>query len=174
MPLMQWITENHVGDLASIAGVFITIVGFFLTLWNVWRSRSAAERAEIAANDARRMICSYETVAEFSSAITLMEEIKRLHRSRQLEMLPDRYAALRKTLIGVRRLAPSIQDSQDTKLQTATTTLTTIEGAIEKSIHGGSHPDYARLNRLLSRDIDALHAVLIDIKAVGEISRNEH
>src|SRR4051794_27728609 len=113
MSLIQWIAEYHVGDLASIAGVFITIVGFFVTLLNVWRSRSAAERAEMAANDARRMIRSYETVAEFSSAITLMEEIKRLHRSRQLEMLPDRYAALRKALIGVRRLAPSIRESQD-------------------------------------------------------------
>jgi hypothetical protein len=145
-----------------------------VTLWNVWRSRSAAERAEIAANDARRMIRSYETVAEFSSTITLMEEIKRLHRSRQLEMLPDRYAALRKALIGVRRLAPSIRDSQDVILQTAITTLATIENTIEKSIHGGSHPDYVRLNRLLSRDIDALHEVLIDIKAVGERPRNEN
>lgn len=170
---MQWITENHVGDLASIAGVFITIVGFFVTLWNVWRSRSAAERAEMAANEACRMIRSYETVAEFSSAITLMEEIKRLHRSRQLEMLPDRYAALRKALIGVRRLAPSIGGSQDVILQTAITTLATIEGTIEKSIHGGSDPDYVRLNRLLSRDIDALHEVLIDIKATGERLYNE-
>ncbi|MGD9616871.1 MAG: hypothetical protein AB7H90_17305 [Alphaproteobacteria bacterium] len=170
---MQWIVENRIGDLASIAGVFITIVGFLVTLWNVWRSRSAAERAEMAANEARRMIRSYETVAEFSSAITLMEEIKRLHRSRQLEMLPDRYAALRKALIGVRRLAPSIRDSQDVILQTAITTLATIEDTIEKSIHGGSLPDYARLNRLLSRDIDALHGVLIDIKAAGEGPRNE-
>ena len=96
MSIIQWITENHVGDLASIAGIFITIIGFCVTLWNVWRSRSAAERAEMAANEARRMIRSYETVAEFSSAITLMEEIKRLHRSRQLDMLPDRYSALRK------------------------------------------------------------------------------
>jgi hypothetical protein len=168
MPLIQWIAENHVGDLASIAGIFISIVGFFVTLWNVWRSRSAAERAEMAANEARRIIRSYETVAEFSSAITLMEEIKRLHRSRQSEMLPDRDAALRKALISVRRLAPSLQGGQDTTLQAAITTLAAIEGTIEKSIHGGSEPDYVRLNRLLSRDIDALHAVLIDIKAAGE------
>jgi len=143
-------------------------VGFIATLWNVQRSREAAERAERAANDARLTIRSYETVAEFSSAITLMEEIKRLQRSRQLEMLPERYAALRKALIGVRRLAPSIDDSDDKVMQTAIATLATIEDTVERSLHGGSQPDYARLNRLLSRDIDALHAMLIDMKVARE------
>ena len=107
-------------------------------------------------------------MAEFSSAITLMEEIKRLHRSKQLEMLPDRYAALRKVLIGVRRLSPAIREPHAVILQTAITTLATIEDTIEKSIHGGSDPDYVRLNRLLSRDIDVLHSVLIDLKASEE------
>lgn len=168
MPPLQWIVDNHIGDLARIAGVLISIIGFVATLINVWWSRSAAERAEIAANEARRMIRTFETIADFSATITLMEEIKRLHRANQLEMLPDRYAALRKALIGIRRLSPDLDDRQDRILQSAITTLSTTEDTIEKSIADGSAPNFVRLNRILSRDIDDLHAVLIEVRSRGE------
>jgi hypothetical protein len=97
-----------------------------------------------------------------------MEEIKRLHRAGQLEMLPDRYAALRKALIGIRRLSPSLDDDQDKVLQGAITTLSTTEHVIERAIATGPAPDFVKLNRLFSREIDGLHAVLIDIKGAGE------
>jgi|SRR5580692_7667789 hypothetical protein len=106
MSIFKWIAENHIADLASIAGVVISITGFVVTVWNVRRSKSAAERAEAAADQTRRMIRGYETVFEFSAAIAIMEEIKRLHRVGQVDMLLDRYATLRKVLIGVRKPSP--------------------------------------------------------------------
>ncbi|MGA8551588.1 MAG: hypothetical protein WB678_15265 [Stellaceae bacterium] len=167
MPILQWINENHVGDLASLAGVAISVVGFVVTVWNVQRSKSAAERAETAANEARRMIRGYETLSEFSAAIAIMEEVKRLHRTGQIDVLLDRYAALRKALIGVRKLSPSIDENMDTKIQSAVTTLATMEDVVEKSRSEGSLPNFVRLNRLLSRDIDDLHAVLVDMRTAG-------
>lgn len=114
------------------------------------------------------MIRGYETVADFSATIALMDEIKRLHRAGQLDMLPDRYAALRKALIGIRKLSPSLDDEQDKVLQGAITTLSTTENAIEKAIASRSSPDFVRLNRLFSREIDDLHAVLVDLRTAGE------
>jgi hypothetical protein len=163
LSILQWIAENRVGDLASLAGVAISIGGFIVTIWNVRRSRSAAERAEAAANEARRVIRSYQTVSDFAAAITIMEEIKRLHRVGRIEPLLDRYGALRKALIGVRRLAPSLSASMDTRIQTAITTLATMEDVVERARAERSSPDFVQLNRLLSRDIDNLHAVLIDM-----------
>lgn len=165
---LQWITDNHIGDLASIAGLVVSIVGFLVTIVGVWRSKSAAERAERAANEARRQIRAYETVADFSATIALMEEIKRLHRANQLDMLPDRYATLRKALIGVRRLSPSLQAQHDTILQAAVSTLSTMEDIIEKAISNQSAPDFVKMNRAMSKNIDNLHAVLLDIEAAGE------
>jgi hypothetical protein len=114
MSMLQWIAENHLGDLASLAGVAISLIGFVVAIWNIRRSKSAAERAEAAAMDAQRMIRVFEAVSDFSAAIALMEEIKRLHRTTgPIQILPDRYAALRKMLIGVRALNPTITVSQD-------------------------------------------------------------
>jgi hypothetical protein len=116
MDLLHWIAKNHLGDLASLAGVAISIVGFGATLWNVRRSKSAAERAEAAANEARRAMRTYQTVADFSAGIAIMEEIKRLHREGRIDPLLDRYAALRKALIGVRRMAPSLTPSMERQI----------------------------------------------------------
>jgi hypothetical protein len=161
---MQWLTDYHIGDLASVAGVAISIVGFLVTVWNVRRSKSAAERAERAANDARRLIRDYETLSDFSAAIAIMEEIKRLHRIGQIEPLLDRYAALRKVLIEVRKMSPSVNQTMDETIQSAITTLSAMETQVERSRAAGAIPDFVRLNRALSRDIDELHAVFVEMK----------
>jgi hypothetical protein len=161
---MQWLTDYYIGDLASLPGVAISIVGFLVTVWNVRRSKSAAERAELAANDARRMIRGYEALSDFSAAIAIMEEIKRFHRIGQIDPLLDRYAALRKVPIEVRKMSPSVNQAMDQTIQSAITTLGTIESVVERSRAVGALPNFVRLNQLLSREIDQLHAVFIDMK----------
>jgi hypothetical protein len=167
MSVVEWIADHRLGDLASLAGVAISVVGFAITIWNVRRSKTAAERAEAAAGEARRVIRSYETVSDFSAAIAIMEEIKRLHRAGQADMLLDRYAMLRKVLIGVRKLSPTINEQMDTQIQSSITTLATMEDLVEKSRSEGVSPNFVRLNRLLSRDIDDLHAVLVDMTSAN-------
>lgn len=157
-------TDYHVGDLASIAGVAISIAGFVITVWNVRRSKSAAERAEAAANAARRMVRDYETLSDFSAAIAIMEEIKRLHRFQQVDPLLDRYAALRKVLTEVRKMSPAVNSRMDQTMQSAITTLAAMEDQIERARVSGAVPDFVRLNRALSREIDELHAVFVEMK----------
>ena len=166
MTTLEWIANNHLGDLASLAGVAISIVGFVVAIWNIRRSKSAAERAEKAANDARQMIRVFEAVSDFSAAIAIMEEIKRLHRAGQLDILLDRYAALRKVLIGVRKLSPQFDRTQSIRIQAAITTLSGMEDQIEKSRLEGSALNIARLNRLLSREVDALHGMLVEMRTL--------
>lgn len=161
MPLLRWIADNHIGDLASVAGIVISITGFAVTVWNVLRSKSAADRAEAAAAEARRAIRGYEALSDFSAAIAIMEEIKRLHRIGETTIILDRYAALRKLLIGVRQLSPEIDDSIRIRIQSAVTNLTAMEHYLEKSRAEGTTPNFVRLNRLLSRDVDDLQAVLV-------------
>jgi hypothetical protein len=168
MPFLQWIADYRIGDLASIAGLIISVIGFIATLWNVRRSRRAAERAEASANEARLLVRTYQSVADFSAAIAIMEEIKRLHRTGQADMLLDRYAALRKVLVGVRRLSLMIDDEKDQLIQSAIATLTSIEGVVERSRAEGTTPNFVRLNRLLSKEIDGLHSILVGLTVGSE------
>lgn len=172
--MLEWIAQNHIGDLASLAGVAISIVGFIVTVWNVRRSRSAAERAAAAADETRRAMRAYQTLVDFSAAIAIMEEIRRLHRVEQpnLYQLLDRYGALRKALIGVRKLSPTLTGNMQTQIQSAITTLTTIENVVERARAEGKLPDFVELNHLLSREIDGLYEVLTDM-TTSEVNRHD-
>jgi hypothetical protein len=110
------------------------------------------------------MIRDYETLSDFSAAIAIMEEIKRFHRVGQIDPLLDRYAALRKVLTEVRKMSPSVNQTMDQTIQNAITTLADMEAQVERSRVTGAAPDFVRFNRALSRDIDELHAVFVEMK----------
>jgi hypothetical protein len=61
-----FISAYKIGDLASLAGVLISLVGFAVTVVSVLKSRRAAERAQIAAKAARDWIRLFETVVYFT------------------------------------------------------------------------------------------------------------
>jgi hypothetical protein len=101
--LLSWIRQYGIADWASIVGIAISVVGFIFTLIGVSRSKRAAIQAAAAARAARDEIRLLDTIVDFSAAITTLEEIKRLHRQNDAwQILPDRYATIRKMLIQLR------------------------------------------------------------------------
>jgi hypothetical protein len=158
------LAEHRLGDLTGVIGLAVTIVGFAFTLVNVVRSREAAEKALIAAESARSDIRNFETVVDFAGAIALLEEIKRSHRQNEWALLPDRYAALRKTLIGIRKSRPDLSDQHATVVQGAIATLAQIERAVEKALPDVPPNSHVKFNSLLSTNIDDLTGVLTELK----------
>ena len=79
---------KHWGDLASVLGLALTLVA----AWFAWRAKTAAEQV-------RDQISRFDTVAELSAAITVIEEIMRLQRTQAWEIVwdivLDRHAILR-------------------------------------------------------------------------------
>ncbi len=84
--------QKHWGDLASVFGLALTL----LAIWFAWRAKTAAE-------EVRDQISRFDTVAELSSAITIIEEIMRLQRTQAWEIVwdivLDRHATLRGHLV---------------------------------------------------------------------------
>jgi hypothetical protein len=95
----SWLDESRAGDIASLFGILLTVVGFAVTIRNVHVSSRASLRAEQAAVETRRAIRLFDTIAEVAGAVSALEEIKRLHRDGAWPVLPDRYSALKKSLI---------------------------------------------------------------------------
>lgn len=103
--------EWQVGNFASVIGLAITIVGFYVTVRNVRRTRTAAEMAQAAAVQVRQSMATFRTVSDLSTVLPQLEEIKKLHRSEEWDDLPRRYALLRKTLIGIRQTNTTLRVS---------------------------------------------------------------
>jgi hypothetical protein len=162
---ISWVTDNKIGDLASIAGVLISVVGFAVTIVGVARSQGAAKRAEQAAKETRDKIRLLDTVVDFSAAISILEEVKRMHRSSEWALLPERYATIRKHLITLRTNGPRLTDEQNVTIQTALANLREMEAQVERARENQTMPKSAKFNMLISTDIDNLITVLNELKA---------
>tara|TARA_R110002126_G_scaffold224866_4_gene369723 strand:+ start:1924 stop:2430 length:507 start_codon:yes stop_codon:yes gene_type:complete len=164
--LIEWILSNHIAEAGSIAGVFISLIGFGATLYNVHRSKSAASRAEEAAIKAHQSARLFDTVSDASKAISIMEEAKRLNRTGKWELLLDRYGEIKRLLVEMRSANQNIDESHKDAIQSMLGQFTNIEHMIEKSIENGVEPgSVARINKIISREIGSLNEFLIEIKS---------
>lgn len=153
------------GDLASVIGAGLTLIGFLLTIIGVWRSKSAAEGAQRAAEAARASLAQYDAVADLSAATGFMDEIKRLQRLQAWPVLPDRYAELRRKLVALKSSAAQLTDAQRQVFQGAVEEFADLEQRIERWLSTGkTPPNPAKLNDIVSSQIDQVQAVLLAVQ----------
>jgi len=93
---------NNWVNLVTVLGFVATIVGFIITIQTLIRTKRAAIADRDAAEAAKVQLSRVDTISDFSSAIAIMDEIKRLHRARAWDLVPDRYAILRRLLTSRR------------------------------------------------------------------------
>ena len=118
-----------------------------------------------AAHDAKARIARTDALTDFTSAIAKLDEIKRLHRDKTWVVLPDRYSALKKSLILVRTADPGISDEQKSKLQSAVQHLSNFENQVEKALAtNGDALDVPKMNRILSSQVEVLTQVFAEIR----------
>lgn len=161
-------TIATVADIATLVGLAITVVGFGVTIVNVRRSKSAAERAELAAKEARSNLLRVDAIAGISGIIMGLEDIKRLHRGGSWDGMPERYGIQRRMLIAVRAGHLSLTDSQKATLQSVIQQLSMMEKQIEEHLASPGSPDAARLNGIITRQADNLTQLLTELKISGD------
>jgi len=153
------------GDLASIIGLALSVVGFAITIFGVWRSKNAAEQARQAARDTKEAIAHYDAIADLSSAIAIMDEIKRLQRHGVWGVLPDRYSELRRRLVALKGSFAHLSDAQRQTLQSSIETFADIERRIERAAAvRTAPPNPAKLNDIVSGQIDVVNVVLLSLQ----------
>lgn len=164
---LAWLRDNQVGDLTGVIGLAITLFGFAATLAGVHKSKTAAERAELAARSTRDSIRHFETVVDFSGVIAMLEDVKRGHRQEQWSLMLDRYAAIRKVLVTLKAANVNLTAEQQSEIQLALTNISGIEETVEAGL---SDPESLRpdqFNQIVSQDIDRLQAMLVDLKVAS-------
>ena len=166
--VLQW-SLSYVADWSSVAGLALAVIGFGVTIWGVLRSKSAAERAAKAAEAARSNLLRVDSIAEVSGVITGLQDIKRLHRSGSWPSMPERYGNARRMLVAVRAGNPALTDPQKALLQSTIQQLSMMERQIEEHLaRPADAPDVAKLNRLVSLQVDNLTQLLTELKINGE------
>jgi hypothetical protein len=152
--------ERHWGDIASV-------LGFALTIWFAWQAKTAAEQARQAANEVRDQISRFDTIAELSAAITIIEEIMRWQRRQDWDIVLDRHSILRGHL--VRGQAGIESEALQSAVRTAISHFRIMVWDIDRARTEPqqSKLDIAALNQRLSDQIEVLEKVRIDVKKAG-------
>jgi hypothetical protein len=156
------------GNIASILGVVISSIGFFLTIQNVLKSKTAAQAAEQAVQRVREDVHRINVVKELSEAISTMREIKRLHRqSSSLDTLLDRYSELRAALVNIRTASQDLSTQHKTYLQNAIVHFSEMEKHVETALTTTKQEslNIPKLNEIVSKQMDNLREILVQIQS---------
>lgn len=137
-------------DIASLIigalGVFISLGGFSAAIWQIRRTRAAAESAERAATAAREAAFYVTSVADLSQIVSQMEQVKELHRNREWVRAIDRYILLRRLITEARS---RLQEDTRGALTTAIIRLTQMEKAVNQALARGEQAPVAHINNEL-------------------------
>ena len=169
----QWaakVLSDAVGTFAlNNWGNFTTILGFIVTILTLLRTKKAAVAARQAAEVTKAQLSRVNTITEFSSAIAIMDEIKRLHRARAWDLVPDRYSVLRRLLASIQTLNPDLTDEQKTILGGAVVQFRTMEHQVEtaRATNRFTELNLARFNRIVTEQLDELDRVMLSIRQAG-------
>jgi len=152
---LDWIAQWRIGDLASILGLLVSIIGFAITI-------VAALAAKAAAQNARDVVMKTIAIATCSQALSVMDEIKRLHRTKtQWAILPDRYATLRNMLVALRTSEAGLRPEQRRVLLGAAQQFSDMEDKVEQALESDlGNLSVAGLNKIVSSQIDRVHEIL--------------
>ena len=148
--MLEFVRANW-GNIASVAGLIVSMVGFWFAIAQIRRSRTAAEAAREAANAARDRIAANLTIADLTRASDRIQELKELHRVQAWSRVLDRYPEVRRSLVEIRERHPGLTPQQLGILQNAVSQISIMEGEVETALAGNSAPSGTRFNPILSR-----------------------
>lgn len=126
----------HLGDIASVLGLIVSIVGFIITIWGVWRSKTAAQRAEESSRRTHEAMTAMQSIVDISAVLAALEEIKRLHRASEWQLLLVRYGSLRAKLVALKASRPKLKETQHAVLQGTIQHLANLEVMVDRVSRG--------------------------------------
>jgi hypothetical protein len=152
-------------DLASVLGLLATLVGFTITIIAVFKSKTAAELAQMAASETRQKLATQVAVVDLNRIMADVEDLKPLHRAGAWEVLPARYASLRRQLLALKLSYPFLSKSQRSSVQGIIQQFNDIEEIVEASLSSKTlPPDVPALNKIAAAQGDKLNAILVVVQ----------
>jgi hypothetical protein len=152
------------GSVAGLVGVAVGVAGFWVTIAAVLRSKAAATQARDAADRAYRSVTSIDSVGELASAISRLEDLRRLHRQLDWEGALALYGTIRKSLVTVRAALTDLAEEDKETLQGAIMSLRNMESAVERQQGEGSPLRPEAMNRELLDVTEGLQALSVAVK----------
>lgn len=176
----KFLTDYKIGDHAGIIGVFVSIIGLWLTFREAKASRSAAEAAQQAAIDAKAQALNFrsavDTFGYIAQVISELDEIKKLQQN--AKEASDWHGVMQKYGNAAKKL-PSIthnssivmnKDTFDELIASVTDKLFELESAAGHIASKGVIPDY---DQLQAKIFSPLNNVIVSIRKLESEAKHK-
>lgn len=162
------INKYYIGDLASIAGLGVALIGFTATLINVFRSKKAAEQAREYAAGMKKYMSQFDATKELTESISILSEIKRLMAKGDWKNILEKFINVRIKVVGIKESLPDLQDEQKTLMQSVIQSTRIIEGTIAYYKENEEETeDSKKLYLETSKIIDKLQKVQFSLREIS-------
>lgn len=164
---MDWLVGRiHAwADYASVSGVVISLIGFGGTIFGLLRTRAASKQVETAVSSLRETLSAKSAADELTRVIHDIEELRHLHRVAAWDILPPRYAYIRRSVLAIKQKYSAMTRNQKSALQIVAQQFSSIEEIVELSLSARQPPDdVPGLNRIVSEQGDKLSAILTTLR----------
>ena len=156
--IWNYLTVGSGDKIANYLGLLLTLVGFSITLVSI---RKSIRQVKEVRKDIKRI----DTVSDLAQAISLIDEIRRLQRQEDWNIIPDRFSSLRRLIVSIKTTYPDLNDDQKTCLQSALMQTSNNENAVERIIkNSGERINIPKMNRILSETSDSIYEMLINLR----------
>ena len=143
--------SNHWGNISSVIGVVVSVVGLAWAIREASRARSAAQSAEQAAIEARNSIGHRLAATDLQRAIGLIQRLKSLHREGYWEAALEQYQSLRAIISNITARRPDLNPEIHQLLASARENISEMEDHVETQVSRELEPDNLNvLNRQLN------------------------
>lgn len=154
-------------SILSVVADVLGVVGALGALWAAFRAKNAAEQARDAAAEVTRRIASLDTLADLSSSIEVITEIRTLLRLGEWALVLDRHTILRRQLVRISK-AP-MEERTRSQVARSLEHFRIIESKVQRAKGAGAfeHEEFLDVMETVSRQIDVLEGVMMEIKKQG-------
>lgn len=165
--------------ILSVLGSLASLIGIPLALISIRQARNAARKSEEEARASKEASLQAKsevekfrgelrfisTIIDFEKALALMDDIKSFLRHSNFDPVPDRIATLI-VLLNTIRSSMEVGHEAERKIQGSVLALRNIENSIHRGAISQERPKgEVNFNRIISKQIDLLQPILIDLKS---------
>lgn len=157
--------EDNWGGLVGVAGVVVSLAGFWIAIWQIRRTRTAAQAAEGAARETRGSLARNLTLGDLSGAREQIQRLKETHRAGEWQRALFTYPLLRRALADIRTRHGSLQAPHRQGIQTGIQELSLMEDEVERQASDvPSSIAFDRFNRNLTAVETLLNELMSELE----------
>lgn len=151
-------------EILSVAGTLVTVFGFGITVWQLKKTRSAAEAAANSARATREVLAARVALADLAACTTIIDEVKALVRRNSAEAALLRVADITRLLLQLQAARRVSGADLGSEFKRFLTQLSVLRSLLERHLQGKADLKPVQVNATLSNLSDGMNALIGDLK----------